>query len=331
MTKQRHAGKSVFISYRRDDSAGFTRAITNHLQGVFGEDRIFVDVDTLAPGDDFAEKIRETVGECAAELVIIGRGWLTAEKDGRRRLDDPHDYVRLEVGAALARDVRVIPILVEGASMPAAADLPADLASLASRNAMSVEHDDFDHDMTRLTEILGLELGADSGHGKAPGGTAWKRLVTVALGVLVLVAVAGLLAWTKPWRGASEGRENTETARLPAPVAVRPACGETIGWPPRDHFFRVGWQPVDGASTYTVEFDCFGCEQYGRQWHSQAGVPWHVKPGVGLRSPIYSSSIHNELRDQNGLALRWRVWGIDDDGVAGAKSDWCKVTFSGRR
>jgi len=328
VSRKRQAGKPVFISYRREDSAGFTRAIANHLREVFGEDRVFVDVDTLAPGDDFTAKIRQTVGECAAELVIIGPNWLTAEQDGGRRLEDPGDYVRLEIGAALARDVRVIPILVDGASMPAAADLPEDLAALATRNALSVEHGDFDHDMARLTEVLGVELGATARPGRAPHGFAWKRAVPLVLGLVAVAAMAGVLAWTQPWKGAPDPLE--ETGSLPAPVATHPTCGETVSWPPRNYFFGVGWEPVDGASTYTVEFDCFGCEQFGRQWHSQGGVPWLVRPGVGLRTPIYTSTVHEDLRRQGGLALRWRVWAIDDDGVAGAKSDWCKVTFGGQ-
>jgi hypothetical protein len=323
-------GKHIFISYRREDSAGFTRAIANALKETFGAERVFVDVDTLAPGDDFVAKIRQTVGDCAAELVVIGRHWLAAKQDGRRRLDDPSDYVRVEVGAALARGVRVIPILVDGASMPAPADLPDELAPLATRNALSLEHADFDQDMARLISVLRAELGVEATPRTEAGGAASRRmrrgfLVPLVPLVLLLLLAAGWLAW-RAWRAV-----RASSGALPAPVAERPACDETIPWPPASHFFILGWRPVERASTYTVEVDCFGCEQFGRQWHSLGGVPWHVRPGVGLRTPIYSSTILNELREQGGLALRWRVWAVDEDGREGKKSPWCKVTFSGNR
>jgi len=90
---------------------------------------VFIDVASIEPGVDFAEVITRAVGSCDVLLAVIGPGWLTApDEAGQRRLDDPDDLVRLEVEAALARDVRVIPVLVEDATMPRRKDLPEDLA-----------------------------------------------------------------------------------------------------------------------------------------------------------------------------------------------------------
>jgi hypothetical protein len=112
-----------------------------------------MDVDTIALGVDFAEVITRAVSTCEVLLAVIGPRWLTAiDEDGQRRLDDPDDIVRLEIAAALERDIRVIPILVEGAAMPRRSQLPDSLAKLARRNALSVRHESFRFDADRLLD-----------------------------------------------------------------------------------------------------------------------------------------------------------------------------------
>ncbi len=146
----------VFISYRRDDTAPYAGRLRDRLSAVFGTDQIFRDVDRLAPGERFPDVIEQALGSCDALIVLIGEKWLSArdERD-RRRLEDPRDYVRLEVGAALRReDVLVIPVLVEDAAMPDADDLPADLAPLAERNALVMSDIRWDDDMNRLVDAL---------------------------------------------------------------------------------------------------------------------------------------------------------------------------------
>jgi len=86
----------------------------------------------------------------------------------------------------------------------------------------------------------------------------------------------------------------------------------------------------EGKPRFKTEVDCFGCSEYGRTWHSlAAGAPWHVKTGLGLRTPVYSSDVHVKLRAAGGLAMRWRVWAVAHDGMPGTKSKWCKLAFSG--
>ena len=109
----------IFISYRRGETAYPAGWLYDRLADRYGGEQVFKDVDSIELGDDFVEVITHAVGSCDVLLALIGEDWLTiTDADGRRRLDGPHDFVRLEIEAALARDVRVIPILVDGARMP---------------------------------------------------------------------------------------------------------------------------------------------------------------------------------------------------------------------
>jgi hypothetical protein len=129
----------IFISYRRDDSGGWTGWLSDRLHQHFGRDNVFMDIDTIEPGLDFVEVIEQAVGSCDALIALIGNQWLTITDDsGRRRLDNPEDFVRLEIAAALARNIRVIPALVPGARMPRSTDLPYVLQLLARRNAHEI-------------------------------------------------------------------------------------------------------------------------------------------------------------------------------------------------
>src|SRR5919198_42088 len=145
------APSRVFISYRRQESSGLAGRLYDRLATHVGEDQVFMDVDTIALGVDFAEVITQAVSTCEVLLAIIGPNWLDAtDPDGQRRLDDPDDIVRLEIAAALERDIRVIPILVDGAAMPRRQQLPESLATLARRNALSLRHESFRSDCDRL-------------------------------------------------------------------------------------------------------------------------------------------------------------------------------------
>jgi hypothetical protein len=154
-------GGGIFVSYRRQENSGLAGRLYDRLAGHFGEDQVFIDVDTIEPGVDFAEEISRAVAACEVLLAVIGPNWLTAsDKRGRRRLDDPDDSVRLEIEAALARDVRVIPVLVDGAVMPDRDDLPDSLARLARRNAFLIRHESFHPDAGRLVTAIERVLAA---------------------------------------------------------------------------------------------------------------------------------------------------------------------------
>jgi hypothetical protein len=148
-------GSGIFISYRRGDERSFAGRIYERLCRHFDARRIFMDVDTIELGLDFTEVIDHWLAKCSAMLVVIGPNWLSTGPDGRRRLDDPNDFVRLEIETALARrEVRVIPVLVEGACMPSATDLPESLAPLARRHGLDMTHAGFGRDFGPLLRTL---------------------------------------------------------------------------------------------------------------------------------------------------------------------------------
>lgn len=145
----------IFISYRREDASGSAGRLFDHLAGRFGRAQVFMDVDAMEPGVDFYEVLSDKVGSCDALIAVIGPGWLDARGEGGvRRLDNGDDFVRIEIAAALSRNVRVIPLLVDGARMPKADELPDDLKSLARRNAADLSHTRFADDVERLAGVL---------------------------------------------------------------------------------------------------------------------------------------------------------------------------------
>lgn len=146
----------IFISYRRDDAAYVTGHINDLLRKEFGGESVFTDVDNIALGVDFRAVLDESVSQCQVLLAVIGDNWLTVRnKDGKPRLHDPADFVRIEVESALKRKIPVIPLLVSGATMPQEEDLPDSLKDLAFRNGTQIRPaPDFNVDMERLVRNL---------------------------------------------------------------------------------------------------------------------------------------------------------------------------------
>jgi len=147
--------KAVFISYRRDESAGYAGRIADSFEEHFGEGIIFRDIDSLEPGLDFAEAIERALESSEVLIAVIGKNWLTAtDAAGQKRLENPDDYVRTEIATALKRHIRVIPLLIQGAAMPSATDLPDDLAPLSRRNAFEIHDSSWRDDIQRLVTTL---------------------------------------------------------------------------------------------------------------------------------------------------------------------------------
>jgi hypothetical protein len=146
---------SIFISYRRSDSAGEAGRLSDDLTARFGAERVFMDVDAIQPGKDFRKAIRENVGGCSLLLAMIGPDWVdTKSTAGTRRLESENDYVRLEIAAALARDIPVVPVLIRGARMPKADQLPEDIRELAYRNSVDLTHARWRSDAQVLLQAL---------------------------------------------------------------------------------------------------------------------------------------------------------------------------------
>src|SRR5262245_42158522 len=157
----------VFISYRRDDSAGYAHAIHSQLIHHFSKDQVFMDVDTVEPGMDFVRAIEKAVGECDVLVALIGKRWAGGEASGTSRLDNEKDYVRLEVSTALARDIRVIPVLVDGTTMPNEDSLPSPLRSISRRNAIEISNTRFNYDVEQLIAVVRKVLDVIEGERKA--------------------------------------------------------------------------------------------------------------------------------------------------------------------
>jgi hypothetical protein len=149
----------VFICYRREETAFAARAIHDRVVQRLERENVFLDVDNIDLGVDWFNVLTDRVGACDALVAVIGRNWVSsADKDGLRRIDDPDDFVRIEIEAALQRNVRVIPVLVDGAAMPKASELPESLKGLARRQGTEVSPARFEADVEKLTIALGSIL-----------------------------------------------------------------------------------------------------------------------------------------------------------------------------
>jgi hypothetical protein len=145
---------NIFINYRRDDEAGFTQALYSRLEQAFPPESLFMDVDNIAPGLDFVQVLNDQVARCDVLIAVIGKSWLAADEKGERRLDNPEDFVRIEIESALAQKKRVIPVLVNDAKMPRSTGLPESLKAFARCNAVRLTHERFRADMQGFIKAL---------------------------------------------------------------------------------------------------------------------------------------------------------------------------------
>lgn len=218
--------RAIFMSYRRQDTEGQAGRLFDDLAQHFGEHAIFMDVAGIQAGRDFRRVIDEHVASCGVLLAMIGKSWIDARDDsGRRRLDDPMDFVRLETASALKRDIPVIPVLVQGASMPRAEQLPEDLAELAYRNGVEVTHVRWDSDVQVLIKALGPYVeSAEKNSGKAngaPANGASKARATAA----VVSADASQNFDTAQRAGLPEAKKSLATIVAAAAAALVIAAG----------------------------------------------------------------------------------------------------------
>ena len=176
----------LFISYRRDDSQHQADRLHAALQRVLPSRNIFIDIDGVPAGIDFVRHIGDQVGQCDILLALIGPEWLqVTDTQGRRRLDDPGDFVRIEIATALSRGIIVAPVLLDGARMPRSEQLPSDIAELTKRNAVEVRRTTFNADTQHLVRKLGL---------------GDRRAVALRLGVsiAVIALLVGMAIWKWP-------------------------------------------------------------------------------------------------------------------------------------
>ena len=208
----------IFISYRRQETAWPAGRLYDVLVEHFPAEQVFKDVDNIEPGEDFVERITAAVSSCDVLLALIGPQWLTiTDENGQRRLDNPGDYVRLEIETALTRKIRVIPILVDDARMPRADELPATLAPLVRRNAVEINPLTFDTKrlIATVRKTLELELA--------------RRQQELASHYAQASAAADAGDWEQapntPWLRADPGYRDTNAGwRRPATSTSLPPC-----------------------------------------------------------------------------------------------------------
>ncbi|HUG25711.1 toll/interleukin-1 receptor domain-containing protein [Piscinibacter sp.] len=231
--------RAIFISYRRDDTEGQAGRLFQDLSVAFGADMVFMDVTAIEPGIDFRKAIEKNTASCGVLLALIGRDWLSAaDASGARRLDNPNDFVRLEISSALRRDIPVVPVLVQDADMPRSDDLPEDLKDLAFRNGVEITHARWTSDVQVLIKALRPHVeqaaarSAPDGHAVQPPLTptpspppktrSWRGLLAAGAAALALAgAWAGYIGWRETQQQEkSAGRNRQQLGEEPGRLAA---------------------------------------------------------------------------------------------------------------
>jgi hypothetical protein len=201
----------IFINYRRGDSAGWAGRLSHELRTVLGTDQVFMDITTIVPGTDYPEDIKKSLDSVDVLVAVIGPRWLTAtdEKTGRLRLHDPKDLVRMEIAAALKRRIRVVPVLVGGATMPAAKDLPKDLRGLSDFHAHEMSDTRWDYDQEQLIKFLGRATVVKNANANniRPNGSAQEFDATLFTKTFIVISSCLFFLLTFMYGISSEGSD----------------------------------------------------------------------------------------------------------------------------
>lgn len=246
----------IFINYRRGEDSGFVHALMSPLEQAFSAERLFIDIDSIEPGVDFVRVLDEQVAKCDILLAVIGKGWLEArDETNQRRLDNPDDFVRIEIEAALNHGKRVIPVLVGDARMPRSDELPDALRPLAKRGGVRLTHERFRADtadfINKLKKSLdgieherGNEASGNSGRGSlaqtlrlivpSRQGTAPRRWLTFTVVGLAVVGVVSIFLWMGsdskgPVEASSSAPRSADSTSSPPANAANPGKGK-LGW-----------------------------------------------------------------------------------------------------
>ena len=233
--------RAIFISYRRDDTEGYAGRLFRDLRERFGKDAVFMDVAGIEPGRDFRRVIEDQVASCGVLLALIGKAWLTTtDEHGKRRLDDPNDFVRLETASALKRDIPVIPVLVQQTEMLREEQLPDALKDLAFRNSVELTHARWESDVELLIAALqryldppavGAAVAPPAAPPAAAGGGRAARHQAWLIAPLSALALGGIayVAWD---RLGPEAQGSKDIAPEGARIAAASAAGGSLTPPP---------------------------------------------------------------------------------------------------
>jgi hypothetical protein len=353
----------VFISYRRSDSGPYARNVYDALTQHFGAGNIFFDIDSIAPGRDFVDVLDETLTRADVLLVVMGPAWADVTDDGNdRRIDDPNDYVRLEVETALrSDDVRVIPVLVGGAKMPPANALPESLASLTRRNAASLVDEHWRSTMDELVAVLerirdepprsvprastpsagaasvpperSTEPSARGAHGSADGTKPEKRRTRAIIGgIAALVVVAGVTAAVAISSGSSTSSSSrtqkgeTVTSPKTARTPTAPTTSATESYNVGDCVTATGSgssPPVACSELHTEEVT------YVTPYPAGQADPWPGNDGFsGVAGPICAHAFTDYVGispDQSQYTSTW-LFPTEAEWASGSRTIYCAAS-----
>lgn len=278
--------QGIFISYRRQDSQSAAGRLADHIKENLAGVPVFRDVETIEPGVDFIEAINRALASCGVLLAVIGPNWLSlTDANGRRRLDNPNDYTRIEITTALKRNnVRVIPVLVEGAQMPESDDLPEDLQALCRRNAIELTDKRWSFDVSQLIDALrkALNLPPSSPQPSPlpPPRAAWYRRLSkkqwggIAAGIFVLSVLSEYESSpppdASPPEPASDYRQNGAIPPAPIQPVVTSPPNNAAALPAT---LAGGWQDAEGGR--------YHLQEYGGGYRIEGNSPYGPVMGAG--------------------------------------------------
>jgi hypothetical protein len=284
----------VFVSYRREDTAGYAGRLYDSLASRLGDADVFMDVSDIEPGVDFTVAIAEAVGSCDVMLALIGPRWLAATNaEGGRRLDNPNDYVVIETAAALERDVRVIPVLIDGARMPLAHELPDRLRGLTRRNAVELStvswHNDVEALLVSLRRLtpgravpddrsISAEAEAGATPETATAKPPWlrRRWVWGAAGVAVAIALVIAVLALSAGGGSDDAGLAIEPGSGPPGTAIDVSAEPCPALEGRSNAgIVVGLTDTEGETRDEKQIPF----KQGESWHAQLRVPDDASPG----------------------------------------------------
>ena len=285
-------GRAIFISYRRDDSEGEAGRLFDDLVGSFGESSVFMDVAGINPGMDFRKAIDENVAECGVLLAVIGPAWCSVTNSaGGRRLDDPNDFVRLEIASALARKIAVIPVLVHGAKMPRPEELPDNLKDLAYHNSVEITHTRWISDVKLLTDALTAYVArtapadtqpvhatvavqlppptAPADHENSTRPSSVPLILGIVAAAVVALGIVGYFMFRPPHPVPNPDRTTTPTP-APAPVNVAsPLAGTWTNTAPAPQN-GLDKMEISSAGAQSLSIHAWGkCGQLECDWGTQ--------------------------------------------------------------
>jgi hypothetical protein len=306
----------VFISYRRDDSAGYARALGDALALEFGAARVFIDVDDIAAGQAFGDVIQQQLGSAQLLLVLIGRRWLGEREGVAPRLFDADDFVRREVATGLARGAVVLPVLLDGAAMPKAQQLPPELQALGGRQALTLDNARYAGDLKRLLDAVRAVIGVPTAATPAP---RRRKALALVAGAAVLLAAAGA------WWGLSQRQDERQNEHAAAHAAVNGRWLAEIDY---------GW----ANARYTETFDLQGEPQLLSGTASFLRVPRVIVEGQRVGDTLIFSTRSTEVlgSESRETAHRYRLRLVGDElqgtlQTEGGSSPSGPVAFVARR